>query len=190
MPAPLAQRIVLAAHPSSPSEAIGGLEVDVRAGADGVLTLSYVLWGDMTRIRLPAAEAIATEDSRRADGLWKHTCFEAFLARAGSSEYCELNFSPAGQWAAYHFDSYRQGMRPLELGAAPRVSVRRARERLELDAHVRLLPADNTDHMKLALCAVVEEESGTLRYWAARHPTGNPDFHHPDGFILELTGCS
>lgn len=190
MPAPVAQRIVLAAHPSTRREAIGGLEVDVRAGSDGALALGYHLWGDMRRVRVPAANAVSTEDSGRAEGLWKHTCFEAFLMRAGSSEYCELNFSPAGRWAAYHFEAYRHGMRPLELAASPRISVSRARERLELEALVLLPGAYAAGDLKLALSAVLEDESGTLQYWAARHPTGKPDFHHPDGYILELTGRS
>jgi len=36
------------------------------------------------------------------------------------------------------------------------------------------------------LSAVIEEESGTLSYWALRHAPGRADFHHPDGFALEL----
>ena len=148
------------------------------------MSISYFVQGDLPRLRVPKQMP-----PDFADGLWKHTCFEAFLARAGSSEYRELNFSPAGQWAAYHFDSYRQGMRPLELATPPRVTVRQARGLLELEALVRLPPA-GTGLVKLALCAVVEEESGTLHYWAARHPAGKPDFHHPEGYILELTGRS
>ena len=34
--------------------------------------------------------------------------------------------------------------------------------------------------------AVIEEDGGPLSYWALQHPPGNPDFHHPDGFALEL----
>jgi len=41
--------------------------------------------------------------------------------------------------------------------------------------------------LKLALSAVVEDDSGRLAYWALKHAPGKPDFHHPDGFVLELT---
>ncbi len=41
--------------------------------------------------------------------------------------------------------------------------------------------------LKLALSAVVEDDSGTLSYWALKHAPGKPDFHHSDGFVLELT---
>jgi hypothetical protein len=41
-------------------------------------------------------------------------------------------------------------------------------------------------HVRLGLSAVIEEERGMLSYWALKHPTGRPDFHHPDAFALEL----
>ena len=40
--------------------------------------------------------------------------------------------------------------------------------------------------LRLALAAVVEEDDGRLSYWALQHAPGNPDFHHPEGFALEL----
>jgi hypothetical protein len=41
--------------------------------------------------------------------------------------------------------------------------------------------------LKLALTAVIEDSSGTLSYWALKHAPNKPDFHHSDGFVLELT---
>jgi hypothetical protein len=40
--------------------------------------------------------------------------------------------------------------------------------------------------LRLALAAVVEEDDGRLSYWALQHAPGNPDFHHPECFTLEL----
>jgi hypothetical protein len=40
--------------------------------------------------------------------------------------------------------------------------------------------------VQLALAAVIEDGNGRLSYWALGHPQGKPDFHHPDGFTLEL----
>lgn len=188
MAAPIAQRILLSAHPSSASEAIRALEVQVQARAAGVLALDYRLQADSARIRLPEQRPSATAAEGRADGLWKHTCFEAFLALPGAREYYEFNFSPSGQWAAYHFNGYREGMSPLELAVPPQICVHTAQERTELAALLQLPPVLDLRHLKLALCAVVEEQSGTLRYWAARHPPGAPDFHHQDGYVVELTG--
>ena len=147
----------------------------------GVLELRYLLQGDLAHIRVVPSEAGPTG---RADNLWKHTCFEAFIRTAGSQSYGELNFSVAKQWAAYHFDGYRTGMMPLELPEPPEISVTRTPQHLELHATVAL--AREYGPTLLALTAVVEEDNGSLCYWSARHPPGKPDFHHPDGFVFEL----
>ena len=39
---------------------------------------------------------------------------------------------------------------------------------------------------RIGLSAVIEEEDGTISYWALRHAPGKPDFHHPDAFAMEL----
>lgn len=136
-----------------------------------------------------------TADAGRSDRLWAHTCFEAFVAMPGSPRYLELNFSPSGRWAAYCFDSYRQGMAPA-LDLAPRIAVRRSESGLELHAEVQLggscawldpgpEPSDRS-RLRLALSTVVEDREGRLSYWALRHPPGRPDFHHPESFSLVL----
>ena len=56
---------------------------------------------------------------------------------------------------------------------------------LELHAHLaaQLLPPGE---LILGLTAVVENKDGSHRYWALRHPAGQPDFHHRDGFAFAL----
>jgi hypothetical protein len=181
MPVPVMRRIALASHPSTPGSTVQGVEVCAASPRAGVLELRYRLHADLSRIRLISSEG---SPDGRADGLWKHTCFEAFVRPAGAESYRELNFSPAKQWAAYQFDAYRAGMRPLELAQPPAISVRRAPQLLELYATVAL--QGECGQALLALTAVVEEDSGSLCYWSARHPAGKPDFHHPDGFVFEL----
>jgi hypothetical protein len=103
--------------------------------------------------------------------------------------YFELNFAPSRQWALYRFNAYREGMSSPDLDASPDVSVRRFADRLEVDAAVRLhglAGLEGAPQLKVALSAVVEEENGTLSYWALKHAPGKPDFHCPDGFVLEL----
>ena len=36
----------------------------------------------------------------------------------------------------------------------------------------------------IGLSAILEEDDGTISYWALAHGSGRPDFHHPDGFTL------
>ena len=184
--------VSLVAHPGTANEAVRRVAARVEvAGADS-LRFQYVLEADLRQVRIPPPVA----DAGRADRLWVHTCFEAFVGLPESSAYLELNFSSSGQWAAYRFDSYRQGMTPA-LEVAPRL-VRQVREqRLELEAEVSLDgilppgpgPGPRTPRelrLRIGLSTVVEDREGRLSYWALRHPPGRPDFHHPESFSLVL----
>lgn len=179
--------IALASYPTRFSDAVRGIDVRIQRETSGTLTLRYVLRAEMLHVRVPPAKGPA-----RADGLWKHTCFEAFIAPgATSGGYYELNFSPSGQWAIYSFSGYREGMSPTDVTAVPELAVRHFDDRLELDATVKLADltaARGARTLKLALTAVVEDDSGTLSYWALKHAPGKPDFHHSDSFVLELPG--
>ena len=80
-------------------------------------------------------------------------------------------------------------MSPTEVTAPPGLAVRRFDDRLELDAALDLADLKGLREaptLKLAVTAVVEDDSGNLTYWALKHAAGKPDFHHQDGFVLEL----
>jgi hypothetical protein len=176
---------MLTAHPSTPNDAVRSLGVHLRAEEPGILVFHYSLDADMSRVRVPPSGA-----GGRADTLWKHTCFEAFVAPADARGYHEFNFSPSLDWAIYRFSDYREGMSPAEIGRVPEISVRRGDDRLELLSAVRLgYLADLCDarHLRIALAAVIEDQNGRLSYWGLRHPPGKPDFHHLNGFALEVT---
>jgi hypothetical protein len=178
------QSAVLIAHPSTPSDAVRSLGAQLRAEEPGVLVFQYSLDADMSRVRVPLSGA-----GERADALWKHTCFEAFVAPADAPGYHEFNFSPSLDWASYRFSAYREGMSPAEIGRAPEISLRRSDDGLELRSAVRLghlAPLRDARHLRIALAAVIEDENGRLSYWGLRHPPGKPDFHHPNAFALEV----
>jgi hypothetical protein len=175
----------LVAHPSTPNDAVRSLEVQLRAEEPGILVFQYSLDADMSRVRVPLSGA-----GGRVDALWKHTCFEAFVAPADAPGYHEFNFSPSLDWAIYRFSAYREGMSPAEIDLPPEISMRRGDHGLELRSTVRLGHlADLRDarHLRIGLAAVIEGEDGRLSYWGLRHPPGKPDFHHPNGFALEVT---
>jgi len=175
----------LTCYPTTLSDAVRGIDIRVQREPSGSLILRYVLRAKMLRVRVPP-----TERPARADGLWAHTCFEAFIAPAGAGvSYYELNFSPSRQWAIYSFEAYRQGMSPTDVTASPELTVRDFDDRLELDATIALgdLKALQPARiLKLGVTAVVEDDNGRLSYWALKHAPGKPDFHHTDGFVLEL----
>ena len=178
------QPAVLTAHPSTPNDAVRRLGVQLRAEEPGILVFQYSLDADMSRVRVPSAGA-----GGRADALWKHTCFEAFVRPEDAPGYHEFNFSPSLNWAIYRFSAYREGMSPAEIGRAPKISVHRGDGGLELQSAVRLGHlADLRDarYLRIGLTAVIEDENGVLSYWGLRHPPGKPDFHHPNGFALDV----
>jgi hypothetical protein len=189
----ITRQIVLTAHSSTPGGGVRSLEAQVRITEAGLFTFKYSLSADIARLRVPEEQPHGGSPvdgiTARTDGLWRHTCFEAFIGLGATAQYVELNFSPARQWAAYCFDAYRTGMAPLHLAHPPALSVRRTQQRLELDAVVQVphfAGPQPAAPAKLAVAAVIEGDNGTLSYWAARHPPGPPDFHHPHGFALEI----
>jgi len=170
-------------HPATLSPLVRTVTVHVDWSNDNALAFSFTLEGDLGRLRIPASRP-----PQRANDLWRHTCFEAFLRGKGESTYYEFNFSPSREWAAYMFRRYRDSMAPVR-DFDPCVVVNREDDRLELAASIRLdclLQAQPGAGLQLALSAVVEDEHGVLSYWALSHPPGRPDFHHPDAFVLEL----
>jgi len=165
-------------HPGSPlASAVRSLTVTAERQSTK-LVLDYALEGRLGEIRIPAAGPAA-----RADELWKHTCFEAFVRPPGDAAYWEFNFAPSTSWQAYGFSDYRKrGVDPKV--AAPVITAKRGPTRLELRAVVDLSPLKGP--WQVALSAVVEDLRGGRTYWALRHPPGAPDFHHLRGFALTL----
>jgi hypothetical protein len=184
MARPIPHTALLTCHPESHSEAVRELAVHVSSAHSKALALTYMLKGDLTRLRIPPLQPL-----RRADCLWEHTCFEAFVNLKGDSRYYEFNFAPSGEWAFHAFDRYRERASTAAEQVAPTIAVRQAKDTLELDAFIHLdrLPQLRlVTPLRLGLSSVVEENDGALSYWALKHPPGKPDFHHADVFELEI----
>jgi hypothetical protein len=173
-------RQTLRLHPDSHCAAATRIEADVVRPHPGSLILSYVVSGRISDLRLPPIVAAA-----RADELWRHTCFEAFVRPSTGSAYYEFNFSPSTQWAAYQFSGYRSGMRVATEIAAPRIDVRSTAGSYTLQAALEL--DGLSPPSRIGLSAVLEETNGRKSYWALAHPPGKADFHHADCFALELS---
>jgi hypothetical protein len=176
-------RLLLKLHPDYDCDAVARIEVDVSRPSPEGLELRYRATGDTSKISLfsPAAPV-------RADQLWEHTCFEAFVRAGSEAPYYEFNFAPSLEWAAYRFAGHRRGMSTPNIDP-PQVLTHRAVDRYELEASLRLAAlADlpNDVPWQLNLTAVIEEKSGRKSYWALAHPAGKADFHHPDCFTHQL----
>jgi hypothetical protein len=178
--------------------AVSALLVTFSALPGGGARFVFSLEGRIAALRVPVAGAAS------ADPLWQHTCFEAFLSVPGEESYREYNFSPAGLWAASRFLRYREieeGAPPLAIDGGRSAAVSEKppyhcvplaidssqsddRLTLSVDLPAALLPSGTL--LRVGLSAVIEHADGHLDYWAVRHPAEKPDFHHQDGWILQL----
>ena len=80
MPERTAAHLPLLPHPQSAAAAtVPRLAACAELAGEGSLRLRYVLAADARRVRIPAS----APDAGRADKLWAHTCFEAFVGLRG-----------------------------------------------------------------------------------------------------------
>lgn len=179
--------VPLALHSQCSPGPVRTLSASGTLHRSGSLQLEYRMWAALERVRLNPSSCHA----RRRDELWRHTCFELFAAAGHATAYCEFNFTPAGDWAAYTFDGYRAARRDA---AQRRVEVTtrasadgllRVRAELDLGAALEL---DSTALLatswQLSCAAVIEDSDGVLGYWAVHHPRAQPDFHDRAGFRI------
>lgn len=158
-----------------------GLSVSVSVPAlppAGDWCLCYEIRGDVGDLRLPEP---ATPGP--ADGLWRHTCLEAFVREGEGPTYREFNFSPSGQWAVYRFRAERERAPqdpPPSLG--PAIGLEPGPDVLRILVRVphALLPERPG---AIGLTAVIETRDGRTSHWALHHPRPErPDFHHAAGW--------
>ena len=191
-------RFDLLPHPLHPPASIRGVAARVLGLDAQWLRLRWRVDGAHALV-LPATAL----DAARADGLWRATCFEAFVRPDAqgdaSSAYVEFNLSPSGHWNAYDFRAYRDGMAPRPMARAPesRVRVAAADDGDDADAAQRdatlifdaAVPRSALPALpcSLGLCAVLEERGGVKSFWALAHPPqGAPDFHAAACFAARL----
>ncbi|HYI40413.1 MAG TPA: DOMON-like domain-containing protein [Allosphingosinicella sp.] len=169
-------QLKLIPHPATPPHGVIAVEADVVADPGEGILITYsviggaVVWPDL---KSPARE----------DGLWWTTCFELFLKPVGASAYFEYNFSPSTAWAVYRFEAYRDGRRDFHPCLDPYLVNLAPAGLFEVACDLSELPAGP---LRMGVSAVIEEPGGHKSYWALAHPPGDPDFHHPSCFTLEL----
>jgi hypothetical protein len=121
--------------------------------------------------------------------LWKSTCFEAFFGIKGSDGYWEVNFTMAGDWNVFYFDSYRSSEKPKEETRITKISHVKTFEddlcRLEVKIPTQSLGLQ-TKKLEVNLAAVIEFRNKEKAYFAIKHATEKPDFHLRETFTCSL----
>src|SRR5262249_26694894 len=113
--------VELTCHPAGSGGPVRAIDASAVVAEGGGRQLRFQRLGDVARVRIRARRA-----PRMVLGLWRHTCFEAFLAVEGRSDYHELNLSPSGDWAVHAFGAYRDGGPVANESLAPQITSRLA----------------------------------------------------------------
>jgi hypothetical protein len=175
-------QVPLVIHPDCAPSPVTDIVVDIGGLGATSLTLGF-------QVKCPPGTIALGEPNsgERRDGLWRTTCFEAFIAEDEAPGYCEFNFAPSSDWAAYQFDTYREGMRDLATGLAPSIEFEQTKDGFDVWVWLELPEFGiNSSRLRLGLTAVIAAASGELSYWSVRHGSDRPDFHHPDCLAIDL----
>jgi len=179
------KKFLLVPHPESPAiKKLNGLQLTgTYSFEQGIISISYELTGPLEKIVIPQM----IPSPGRKDNLWKTTCFEVFLKPLNENRYWEFNISPTGDWNVYSFISYRQDMCEESIFAEPLISIKNTADCLRVSLIVdfsQTIIANGI--LKTSFSSVVEFIDGGLIYYALVHPGDEPDFHHPENFIIKL----
>lgn len=176
---PIKQSFTLNSHPTTPTPWIHNITVNCCFNTDHI-TLRYQIIGDVKLLQIPKICQLRN----RADNLWQHTCCEAFIAQANTSQYREWNFSPSGQWQLYEFAKYLE-LRIEPETLAPQIHCDATTEQFNLTAQIpNHLPHLHTQKLRLGLTVVLQDLTGKIYYWALKHSSALPDFHKMDTWML------
>lgn len=172
-------------QPFAPAISPAWLEITGRVERrSSLLAIRYALLGQLADLAVPPP----AETPSRRHRLWEETCLEFFLAHEGSKgSYREFNLSPSGHWNVYIFSDYRDGMREEpNITALPfRVFYDKHLMQIHLELDLSsMIPTDCT--LQIGISAVIVRRDGVMSYWALKHPGPRPDFHHRDGFGIQL----
>ena len=162
---------------------IGGYSISATlAASNHDIIAEFALHGDTAALRWPAPAAEVTQGK----DLWKHTCFELFLAEPTQTEYWEYTFSPSRQWAIYAFKDHRQ---PAPCTATPpplREPPQLSDTAFTLQARFSLEPPLINKPLFIGVSAIIETIDGQRHYYALKHCGNKPDFHMRESFVLRL----
>ncbi|MCI5142924.1 MAG: hypothetical protein D3909_14580, partial [Candidatus Electrothrix sp. ATG1] len=130
------------------------------------LQVAYELRGSLDEILLPLP---GTAPQRRNE-LWQSTCFEFFLGQSGSPQYWEVNLSPSGDWNAYSFTGYRQGMREeTAIATLPLTQQRQPTSyQLALDFPLAQFTAPDQP-IAVAVALILQGHNGQRAFYALSH---------------------
>lgn len=122
----------------------------------------------------------------RPDEIWKRSCFELFLKDPSSTRYYEFNFSPQGAWNSYYFNNYRELAGHSLINKEPIISFEKSINQVSCFVELNLSNWISKRFTLASTTCILKNQDNHNNYFAPSHPCDDPDFHHYDGFTINL----
>jgi hypothetical protein len=141
------------------------------------LYLSFSVKGDIKNYIFPSPSTV-----KRADELWKGTCFELFLAHANTKEYYEFNISPSLAWNFYSLKDYRSLPHEVQLRTEPTIQTYKEKNIYTIEYKLEEFYFESFESYNLT--AILLSQTKERTFWSSKQMKGTPDFHNRDYFLL------
>ena len=115
--------------------------------------------------------------AKRADELWRATCFEAFVKNLNSKEYWELNIAPNGSWNLYRFSDYREDMQEESRVLTPKVLFKQERDKVRVSIKVDFMEKLFDERVDFNLALILLDMEGKRHFFTLNPKEGVADFH-------------
>lgn len=155
---------------------------------NGIVHLVYQVTDandDILNFNIISSNKMSFGKESRKNEIWKNTCFEFFVKKSGNKNYYEFNSDSSGNWNFYRFTEYRS---PIEIEEKIKEIRMEAHQNktaktlhFEVDLNALFQPKDS---LLFSFSSIINE-SGKISYWAHRHSSEKPDFHHVNNFTIE-----
>ncbi len=120
-------------------------------------------------------------EKKRANELWKATCFELFLANSTKEAYYELNFSSSLAWNFYYLSGYRAEVKELQNISNPKIEVYKSDNKFKIVLEMEVENLKEFDSYNVA-CIVLNKKNERI-FWSVHHHLNRPDFHNKNNFL-------
>jgi len=121
---------------------------------------------------------------KRANELWKATCFELFLANSKTQSYYEINISSTLHWNIYCLEAYRAEPKEFIVSNEPLIKIREDKHRYEIDFELECKELNLAEFDQYNLAVILLNIENEREFWAVNPVRESPDFHNRIGFSL------
>lgn len=141
------------------------------------LCLTFRINGELKEYIFPKQSKL-----KKANELWKATCFELFLADE-EERYYELNFSSSLVWNLYVLDAYRAEPKEFELEEEPNITIVQKDNEFHIvfELETKAINFEKFKYYNMATILLNKEKERT--FWTINHLNDTPNFHNKESFF-------